>query len=99
LLAGSRLLEEAHPQDEPHYYLPLIGTHPAHRGRRLGVQLLRSSLDTIDAQSMAAYLESTNPSNLGLYEHVGFTRIGCVDLPQGPTVHLMWRAKRGRVQA
>ena len=30
-----RRFDEAHPREEPHYYLSLLGTHPHHRGRGL----------------------------------------------------------------
>lgn len=32
--------DEAHPRAEPHYYLTLLGTHPAHRGKGIGMRLL-----------------------------------------------------------
>jgi hypothetical protein len=28
--------DKAHPREEPHFYLSLLGTHPAHAGRGLG---------------------------------------------------------------
>jgi GNAT superfamily N-acetyltransferase len=94
-LAGCALLETAHPQRDPHYYLSLLGTRETHRGKGLGMSLLRKNLDALDAAGMPAYLESTNPANLSKYENVGFERIGIVDLPGGgPRVDLMWRAPR-----
>jgi GNAT superfamily N-acetyltransferase len=71
-LVGSRagevleLLERfdaAHPKHEPHYFLSLLGTHPAHVGRGLGMALLAESLRRIDEEGMPAYLESSNPAN------------------------------------
>src|SRR5437867_2516044 len=34
----------AHPKEEPHYYLSLLATHPAHRGRGIGMALLADNL-------------------------------------------------------
>ncbi len=63
---------EAHPHTEPHYYLSLLGNHQEHRGRGLGMALLRENLTRVDAQRMPAYLESTNPANDHRYQSVGF---------------------------
>ncbi len=38
----------AHPRDVPHYYLSLLGTHPAHRGKGIGMALLEHDLALID---------------------------------------------------
>jgi GNAT superfamily N-acetyltransferase len=91
-LRGCELLETAHPQNRPHYYLSLLGTHDDHRGNGLGMSLLRENLAMLDAAGMPAYLESTNPKNLTRYERLGFRRIGALDFPvTGPRVDLMWR--------
>jgi GNAT superfamily N-acetyltransferase len=88
-------LEAAHPRDEPHYFLSLLGTHPDHRGRGLGMELLRANLDLIDREHRPAYLESSNPANLDRYRSVGFEPVGEIELPEdGPPVMGMWRAAR-----
>lgn len=89
-LKGGDLFEASHPKT-PHYYLGLLGTHTDHRGKGLGMELLRENLAHIDAEGMPAYLESTNPVNLFRYERLGFARIGAFTLPGGPTVDSMWR--------
>jgi GNAT superfamily N-acetyltransferase len=87
--------EAAHPRDRPHYYLSLLGTHPDHRGRGLGMALLAENLELIDAEGMPAYLESTNPSNEARYERVGFRKVGAFSTPDGAhTVATMWREPR-----
>src|SRR5215467_834145 len=48
--------DEAHPHAEPHYYLSLLGTHPAHRGQGIGMRLLAESLARIDEEHMPCYL-------------------------------------------
>ena len=87
--------ELAHPRDEPHYYLTLLGTHPSHTGRGIGMGLLAESLARIDRERMPAYLESSNPGNNHRYERYGFEQVGefsppgC-DIP----VTTMWRPAR-----
>ena len=84
--------EEAHPRDQDHYYLSLLGTHTDHRGAGLGMGLLADNLARLDEIQMPAYLESTNPANLRRYESVGFAVSGAFPLPDsGPTVTTMWR--------
>jgi GNAT superfamily N-acetyltransferase len=100
-LAGSRAADvaellrrfgEAHPHIEPHYYLSLLGNHPEHRGRGLGMALLKENLTRVDAQRMPAYLESTNPANNPRYESLGFRPVSSFQAPRnGPTVTGMWR--------
>jgi GNAT superfamily N-acetyltransferase len=87
--------EAAHPRAEPHYYLSLLGTHPDHRGKGLGMRLLARVLDQVDAEHVPAYLESTNPANNRRYAAVGFERHGEFEYPGGgPVVATMWRAAR-----
>jgi GNAT superfamily N-acetyltransferase len=57
-----RRFDAAHPRAEPHYYLSLLGTHPDHRGKGLGMRLLAANLAMIDEEHSAAYLESSNPT-------------------------------------
>jgi GNAT superfamily N-acetyltransferase len=86
--------ETAHPHAEEHFYLSFLGTDPAHRGRGIGMQLLRETLVRVDEAHQPAYLESTNPVNLDRYESVGFQRFGEFRLPAGgPVVTTMWRPR------
>ena len=66
--------EAVHPHDADHYYLTLLGTDPAHRGKGLGLQLLEDTLALADEDAMPAYLEASNPVNVALYERYGFRR-------------------------
>jgi ribosomal protein S18 acetylase RimI-like enzyme len=94
VLAAVEQFGEAHPRDEPHYYLSLLGTDPARRGHGHGLALLAANLELIDAERTPAYLEASNPANVPLYERYGFERIGSFELAGGPVVHTMWRAAR-----
>lgn len=90
------LFDQAHPRNEPHYYLSLLGTDPARRGHGYGLALLASNLRLVDQAGAPAYLEASNPANVPLYERYGFRAIGSFALPEdGPTVYTMWRAPTG----
>jgi GNAT superfamily N-acetyltransferase len=92
VLGALECFDSAHPRDEDHFYLSLLGTHPERRGGGMGMALLRDNLARIDAQGRPAYLESSNPANLGRYESLGFVPIGEFELPgDGPNVTRMWR--------
>lgn len=87
--------DAAHPRDEPHYYLSLLGTHPDHRGKGIGMALLEYVLALIDADGFPAYLESSNPANNHRYAGVGFEEVGEFSYPGGaPVVTTMWRPAR-----
>ena len=85
-------LEGAHPK-EPHWYLKAIGVDPDWQGRGVASPLLRSRLERCDQEGQPAYLETSKPDNVPLYEHFGFRSIGNVDMPEGaPVITAMWRA-------
>lgn len=87
--------DAAHPRDQPHYYLSLLGTRPDRRGHGLGMALLAENLARIDRRQMPAYLESSNPENVARYEAKGFAPIGEFSTPDGShSVCSMWREPR-----
>jgi len=87
--------DAAHPRAEPHYYLSLLGTHPDHRGKGIGMRLLAHDLELIDAEHVPAYLESSNPANNHRYASAGFEPHGEFGYPGGgPVVTTMWRPAR-----
>jgi GNAT superfamily N-acetyltransferase len=87
-------LDAAHPHDEPHHYLSLIGTHTDHRGRGIGMALLAECLEVVDSEVSPAYLESTNPANDARYMRHGFEPCGRIDLAGGQVITTMWRPAR-----
>ena len=87
--------EAAHPHDEPHWYLSMVGTHPEHRGNGFGVALIAQNLEGIDERHEPAYLESSNPVNHARYERLGFEPIAPFNTGSGgPDVLAMWRPAR-----
>jgi GNAT superfamily N-acetyltransferase len=94
LLESYERFEEAHPRDEPHWYLSLLATEAEHRGRGLGVALVQDQLDEADREHLPAYLESTNDANLARYGRLGFEPYGAFAVPDGPTITTMWRPAR-----
>ena len=92
----TRVLDEMqsyHPL-EPCWYLPLIGVDPRHQGQGCGAKLMKYALAQCDAQGLPAYLESSNPANITLYERHGFELMGRIQSASSPPVHPMYRAAR-----
>jgi GNAT superfamily N-acetyltransferase len=94
----TELMKKAHPE-EPHWYLAVIGSDPAVRGKGFGQVLMRSRLDRCDAEHAPAYLESSNPDNVPYYQRFGFEVTGEIELPgrdgvAGPSLVPMWRSPR-----
>ncbi|MEE2768957.1 MAG: GNAT family N-acetyltransferase [Actinomycetota bacterium] len=83
-------LKEARPST-PHWYLAFIGTRAPERGRGLASELIAQVTDRCDTEGIPAYLESSHPANIPLYERHGFRVIGEVVIPEGPRIPLMWR--------
>ena len=82
-----------HP-DEPHWYLPLIGVDPARQGCGYGGALMTHALQQCDREKRLAYLESTNPRNMTLYERHGFKALGMIRVGTSPPMVPMLRHPR-----
>ena len=82
-----------HPA-EPHWYLPLIGVDPARQNRGHGSALMAHALAPCDRDGRLAYLESTNPRNITLYQRHGFEVMGTVQVGSSPPVVPMLRRPR-----
>ena len=89
-LANLRVLGEAKPKDR-HWYLSFVGTRPESQGKGLASTLIKSVTNICDQEKIPAYLESSNPDNVSLYESHGFRVTGEVVIKDGPKVPLMWR--------
>jgi len=79
-----------HPKYE-HWYLPMIGVEPSRQGSGVGSALMQHSLANCDADGMPAYLESSNPKNIPLYERFGFEVIGRIQAGGAPPLFPMLR--------
>ena len=86
-------MEEFHLA-EPHWYLPLIAADPARQGQGLGTALMEAAIARIEADGRPAYLESSNPRNIPLYERFGFRRIGEIRTETSPVLTPMVRPGR-----
>ena len=82
-----------HPR-EPHWYLPFIGVDPFHQGKGYGSALMQHSLIPCDRDHTLAYLESSNPENIPLYEHYGFKLLGTIQVGTSPPIFPMLRTPR-----
>jgi len=82
-----------HPHED-HWYLPLIGVDPVHQGKGCGAALLDDVLSQCDRDHVAAYLESTNPANLTLYQRHGFELQGTIQAGSSPPLFPMFRPAR-----
>jgi GNAT superfamily N-acetyltransferase len=91
-------LQKEH-QEGPHYYLGVLGVDPSSQGRGLGSALVGAGLELADRAGVGAYLETSNPRNLPLYQRQGFEVTRSFEFaPGGPSCWLMWRppVRRGQ---
>lgn len=82
-----------HPA-EPHWYLTMIGVDPSRQGNGVGSALMKHALIACDRDDSIAYLESSNPRNILLYERHGFEVIGEIQVGGSPTLRPMLRKPR-----
>ncbi|MBU2665475.1 GNAT family N-acetyltransferase [Actinoplanes bogorensis] len=65
----------------PFWYLGVLGTHPAHTGRRWAQAVMHAGLERAEADGLPAILETSNPANVGFYRRAGWRVIGELDHP------------------
>lgn len=82
-----------HPS-EPHWYLPFIGIDPSRQGKGHGGALMAHALAACDRDRALAYLESSNPKNIPLYERHGFELLGTIQVGSSPPIFPMLRKPR-----
>jgi ribosomal protein S18 acetylase RimI-like enzyme len=90
---GPQLMQQmaSHHPKEPHWYLPLLGVDPAQQNKGVGSALLRHVTDRCDRDGVLAYLESSNPRNIPLYERHGFVILGRAQFGSSPVITPMLR--------
>lgn len=86
-------MEKFHPV-EPHWYLPMIGVDPVRQGEGVGSSLMAEALKAVDRDGIIAYLESSNPGNISLYQRHGFEVIGEIQSGNSPVLRPMLRRAR-----
>jgi ribosomal protein S18 acetylase RimI-like enzyme len=79
-----------HPSKQ-HWYLPLMGVDPPKQGKGLGSALMQHALVQCDQDNKLAYLESSNPRNIPLYERNGFELLGTIQIGTSPHIFPMLR--------
>ncbi len=82
-----------HPT-EPHWYLPMIAVDPFRFGQGMGASLMKYALEKCDEQGLPAYLESSNPRNITLYQRFGFEIVGLIRAGGSPPMFPMMRQAR-----
>ena len=85
--------EDYHPH-EPHWYLAVLGADAHFQGQGLGAALLKHTLAICDSKNEVAYLESSNPRNISIYERHGFEIIGEIRIDDCPVITPMLRPAR-----
>lgn len=86
-------MNKFHPH-EPHWYLPLIGTDPAHQGKGHGAALMAHAIARCDERGEPAYLESSSLANVPFYERFGFKVMGEIQQGSSPRLFPMLRTPR-----
>ncbi len=86
-----------HP-DEPHWYLPMLGVEPTQQGKGHGSALLLQQLRQCDRENQLAYLESSSPKNIPLYERHGFKLLGIIREGTFPPIFPMLRYPKSITQ-
>jgi len=87
-------MERYHPDDESCWYLPFIGVDVYYQRRGLGARLMKTMTFRLDESRAPAYLESTNPANISLYERHGFEVMGEIQVGSSPVFTPMLRTPR-----
>jgi ribosomal protein S18 acetylase RimI-like enzyme len=91
---AQRVMAQHHPS-APHYYLQSIGVRRTSQGLGLGSALLKHTTAICDKAQMPAYLESSTPRNVPLYQRHGFEVIATDAIGDGgPPIFFMWREAR-----
>jgi ribosomal protein S18 acetylase RimI-like enzyme len=86
-------MDSSHPS-EPHWYLPMIGVDPAQQHQGYGSALLQHALLVCDRDQKLAYLESSSPKSIPLYEWHGFELAGTIQVGSSPPLFPMLRKPR-----
>ena len=76
----------------------MLGVDPAFQSQGQGSLLLRETLQQCDRTGMIAYLESSNPRNIPLYERHNFKRVGVIRVDGAPCLYPMLRSPQAQLR-
>jgi len=84
-LRVERLVEEVHERciKDPHWYLSELGVEPEQQGKGFGQRVLTPTLERIDGEHKAVFLETFNPRATRFYQKLGFHICEEINLPDG----------------
>ncbi len=71
------------PRGEDWMYLKMAGVHPDHQGKGLGGAVIRAGLARAAQRGVPSVLETATPSNVGLYQRLGYSVISEWDVAGG----------------
>ncbi len=91
LVINNRMQENLKKYATDSWYLMVIGIDPSSQGQGLGGRLLASFCSQVDNTQKSAYLETTNPANIGYYQRYGFKVVDEIRLPKVPPIWCMRR--------
>lgn len=93
-LRAGTLLDEAHPKDEPYFYLQVLAVRHDLQGQGLGSRMLTACAAQADAAGRPAVLETSKPANRRLYERFGFRVVETNVIDSSPAIWTMRRDPR-----
>lgn len=92
-VAATDVLVDALLPREPHWYLGVLASRPAARGRGFASAVLAPVLAAADRAGFPVALETSTPRNVDYYTRHGFATLGAREVagPGSPTVRVMQR--------
>ncbi|MGE0309525.1 MAG: GNAT family N-acetyltransferase [Acidimicrobiia bacterium] len=72
-------VDAALPVDGDFWYLGILACHPDHAGSGLGRHVLDAGIRHVRSLGATAYLETTNPANVGYYQRAGWVEATRID--------------------
>ena len=73
LLTFQKVSHKQLPQKEKFLYLVNLAVHPDARGKGIATTLLNPLLEQCETQNIPVYLETSNVTNVDIYNHKGFS--------------------------
>jgi ribosomal protein S18 acetylase RimI-like enzyme len=92
-IARNDALCSKHVPIEPHYYLGVIGVHPAWQGQGAGNLLIDAFVErsVSNNDSAGVFIETANPANASWYQRLGFGLLGSEAMDEHTTVWCLFK--------